>query len=127
MNTEVNTGELFLDSTAVDEIANASVEFNVFPSGSIEMTKTVDRETGFYLSGDPITFTITISNTSDTAINGLFFRDVIDASVIPAIGTNYNVTTTSGVITSYDTPVTVSDINVPANGSVVITISGVIA
>lgn len=127
MNTEVNTGELFLDSTAVDEIANASVEFNVFPSQAITMTKTVDRETGFYLSGDPITFTITINNTSATAVNGLFFRDVIDASVIPALGTNYNVTSTSGTITSYDSPVTVSDINIPANGSVVITISGVIA
>ena len=91
------------------------------------MSKTVDRASGFYLSGDPITFTITINNESSNPVNGLFFRDVIDASVIPETGTNYDVTTTSGTITSYDSPVTVSDINIPANGNVVITISGVIA
>ena len=127
MDTKTNVGELFLDSTATDEVANAQVQFSVFPSDSIVMTKTVDRESGFYLSGDPITFTITIQNQSTSAITGLYFRDVIDPSVIPSVGTNYVVTTTSGTITSYDSPVTVSDINVPANGSVVITIQGVIA
>lgn len=127
MDTRTNTAELFLDSSATEEIAVANVDFNIFPSDAIVMTKTVDRENGFYLSGDPITFTITINNESSNAVNGLFFRDVIDASVIPETGTNYDVSTTSGTITSYDSPVTVSNINVPANGSAVITISGVIA
>ena len=127
METKTNTGELFLDSTATDEIATAQVQFSVFPSDSIVMTKTVDRESGFYLSGDPITFTVTIQNQSASPITGLYFRDVIDPSVIPSVGTNYVVTTTSGTITSYDSPVTVSDIVVPANGNVVITIQGVIA
>ena len=127
METKTNTGELFLDSTATDEIATAQVQFSVFPSDSIVMTKTVDRESGFYLSGDPITFTVTIQNQSASPITGLYFRDVIDPSVIPSVGTNYVVTTTSGTITSYDNPVTVSDIVVPANGNVVITIQGVIA
>ena len=127
MDTRTNVGELFLDSTATEEVATAEVEFFVFPSDAIVMTKTVDRENGFYLSGDPITFTITIENQSENAINGLYYRDIIDSSVIPNVGTNYNVTTTSGTVTSYDNPVTVSNINVPANGSVVITIQGVIA
>ena len=127
MDTRTNTGELFLDSSATNQIASASVDFEIFPSGEIAMTKTVDRASGFYLSGDPITFTITIENNGDSAVNGLYFRDIIDASVIPGSGTNYEVTTTSGTITSYDNPVTVSDINIPANGSVTITISGVIA
>ena len=127
MDTKTNVGELFLDSSATEEITTASATYTVFPSDAIEMTKTVDRESGFYLSGDPITFTVTINNLSANPVNGLFFRDVIDASVIPATGTNYVVTTTSGTITSYDSPVTVSDINVAANGNVVITISGVVA
>jgi len=127
MDTRENTGELFLDSSATNQIASASVNFDIFPAGEITMTKTVDRESGFYLSGDPITFTITITNEGDTPVTGLYFRDVIDSSVIPNTGTNYEVTTTSGTITSYDNPVTVSDIDVPTNGSVVITISGVIA
>ncbi|MBR3891126.1 MAG: hypothetical protein IKJ30_03550 [Bacilli bacterium] len=127
MDTKTNTAELFLDTSATEEIASANVNFSVFPSDAIVMSKTVDRASGFYLSGDPITFTITISNESSNPVNGLFFRDVIDASVIPETGTNYDVTTTSGIITSYDSPVTVSDINIPANGNVVITISGVIA
>ena len=127
MDTKTNTGELFLDSSATNQIASASVNFEVFPSGEITMTKTVDRESGFYLSGDPITFTITINNTGTTPVTGLYFRDVIDPSVIPAVGTNYVVTTTSGTITSYDSPVTVSDINIAAGSSVTITIAGVIA
>ena len=127
MDTKTNTGELFLDSSATNQIASASVNFEVFPSGEITMTKTVDRESGFYLSGDPITFTITINNTGTTPVTGLYFRDVIDPSVIPAVGTNYVVTTTSGTITSYDNPVTVSDINIAAGSSVTITIAGVIA
>ena len=127
MDTKTNTGELFLDSTATNEIASASVNFDVFSSQAIEMTKSVDRESGFYLSGDPIVFTITITNQSANAITGLFFRDQIDASVIPQTGVNYDVTTTSGTITSYDNPVTVSDISIPANGTVTITISGVVA
>jgi uncharacterized repeat protein (TIGR01451 family) len=127
MDTKTNTGELFLDSSATNQIASASVNFDVFPSGEITMTKTVDRSSGFYLSGDPITFTITITNSGASAVSGLYFRDVIDASVIPMSGTNYVVTTTSGTITSYDNPVTVSDINVASNASVIITISGVIA
>ena len=127
MDTKTNTGDLFLDSSATNQIASATVNYDVFPSGEITMTKTVDRASGFYLSGDPITFTITITNTGTTPVTGLYFRDAIDASVIPATGTNYIVTTTNGTITSYDNPVTVSDIDVAANGSVVITISGVIA
>lgn len=127
MDTKTNTGELFLDSSATNQIASATVNYDVFPSGEITMTKTVDRASGFYLSGDPITFTITITNTGTTPVTGLYFRDAIDASVIPSTGTNYVVTTTNGTITSYDNPVTVSDIDVAANGSVVITISGVIA
>ena len=127
METKTNTGELFLDSTATNEIASASVNFDVFSSQAIEMIKSVDRASGFYLSGDPIVFTITITNQSANAITGLFFRDQIDASVIPQTGVNYDVTTTSGTITSYDNPVTVSDISIPANGTVTITISGVVA
>ena len=127
MDTKTNIARVYTDTTGTAEIASATVNYDVFASDSIEMTKTVDRASGFYLSGDPITFTITIANTSATAVDGLFFRDVLDASVVPSVGVNYDVTTTSGTITSYDNPITVSDITVPANGSVTITIAGVIA
>ena len=127
MDTKTNVARVYTNTSGDAEIANASVNFDIFDSNSIEMTKTVDRESGFYLSGDPITFTITITNTSDSPVNGLFFRDVMDESVVPAFGVNYVVTTTSGNVTSYDNPITVSDINIPANSTITITISGVIA
>jgi uncharacterized repeat protein (TIGR01451 family) len=127
MDTKTNVARVYTNTSGDAEIANASGNFDIFDSNSIEMTKTVDRESGFYLSGDPITFTITITNTSDSPVNGLFFRDVMDESVVPAFGVNYVVTTTSGNVTSYDNPITVSDINIPANSTITITISGVIA
>ena len=51
----------------------------------------------------------------------------LDAAVIPTEGTTFNVTTTSGVVTSNERNIIVDGIEVPAAGSVVITIVGEIA
>ena len=126
-NTRTNLGEVYTDDTATSLVADATTTFDVLTEGTITMTKTVDRVGEFYLPGDSITFTITITNNGTVLVDGLFFRDVIDAYVVPATGTDYVVTTTSGTVTSSPSPVTISDISVPVGGTVTITISGVIA
>jgi len=125
-NTRTNVGELFTDATQDTLLTTATTTFEVVDSNTITMTKTVDRVGEFYLPGDTITFTITITNNGTIALDGLFFRDVIDEFVEPATGGEFVVTTTSGTVTSYTSPITISGIDIPAGGTVTITISGVI-
>ena len=127
MDTITNTGELYTDSSASTLFDSASVTFNVANASILTMTKTVDRPNEFYLPGDSITFTITITNTGDSAINGLLFRDTIDPAVAPVNGNDFTVTTTAGTITSDDSTVEISDIDIGPGGTVVITITGRIA
>ena len=127
MDTKTNVGELFLDSSATEEITTASATYTVFPSDAIEMTKTVDRPGEIYYTGQPITFTITITNNGTETLTGLRFTDTIDPSVVPSSGTDYTVTTSSGTVTSATSNVIVDGIEVLPSGSVTITISGVIA
>ena len=127
MATILNRGQLYSDNTQTQEIALAEATFQTFDATLIEMTKTVDKPGEVYFPGDPITFTITINNNSTDLITGLRFTDTLDAAVIPTEGTTFNVTTTSGVVTSNDRNIIVDGIEVPAAGSVVITIVGEIA
>lgn len=122
-----NTGELYTNVDQTTLLATASDDFAIGDDGVITMTKVADREDSYYFSGDPITFTITINNTGTLAANDLFFTDTLDANILPVNGTNYNVVTTSGIVTSSTNPITVSGINLPAGGSATITITGVIA
>ena len=127
MATILNRGELFPNQNATQVIASAEAIFETFDPELVEMTKVVDRPGEVYFAGDPITFTITINNNGDELLNGLRFTDTIDQAVNPIEGTNFIVNTTSGTITSQARNIIVDDINVPAGGNVVITITGIIA
>lgn len=127
-----NTGLLYrADDEAVTReqtlIASASATFFVAESCTIRMRKTVDRENEYYFSGDEITFTIVIENNGAVAVNDLFFTDTLDEIVVPLLGDEYTVTTTSGTVTSAVNPITINNIDIPAGGSVTITITGRIA
>ena len=128
MDTELtNTAQLYNDATQTSLLEEAVATFNVLDAATITMTKVVDRPGEYYASGDTITFTITIQNNGTLPVNDLFFTDTIDASVLPINGSEYVVSTTDGTITSLTNPVTVSNINIGAGGTVVITITGTIA
>lgn len=122
-----NTGRIYSDDTQTVLLAEDTVTFQVAQEGLITMTKVVDRPGELYFPGDEITFTITITNNGTVAANNLFFVDAIDASVEPITGTNYQVTTTSGVITSAANPININNIDIPAGGTVTIIIVGRIA
>ena len=122
-----NTGRIYSDDTQAVLLAEDTVTFQVAQEGVITMTKVVDRPGELYFPGDEITFTITITNNGTVAANNLFFVDAIDASVEPITGTNYQVTTTSGVITSAANPININNIDIPAGGTVTIIIVGRIA
>lgn len=127
MATILNRGELFANQNSTQVIASAEAIFETFDPELVEMTKVVDRPGEVYFAGDPITFTITINNNGDELLSGLRFTDTIDQAVNPIEGTNFIVNTTSGTITSQARNIIVDDINVPAGGNVVITITGIIA
>lgn len=127
MATILNRGELFANQNSTQVIASAEAIFETFDPELVEMTKVVDRPGEVYFAGDPITFTITINNNGDELLSGLRFTDTIDQAVNPIEGTNFIVSTTSGTITSQARNIIVDDINVPAGGNVVITITGIIA
>ena len=127
MATILNRGELFANEDATQPIASAEAIFETFDPELVEMTKVVDRPGEVYFSGDPITFTITITNNGDELLTGLRFADTIDAAVNPIEGNDFIVNTTSGTITSDSRNVIVDNINIPAGGNVVITITGIIA
>ena len=119
-----NTGEVYTDDTLTTLVDNAVATFNVADASTITMTKTVDRPGETYFSGDNITFTITITNNGTSLVTGLVFRDIINAVVEPITGTDFTVTTTSGVVTSSASPVVVSNIDIAAGVTVTITITG---
>ena len=127
MATILNRGEIFANPNSTQAISSAEAIFETFDPELVEMTKVVDRPGEVYFAGDPITFTITINNNGDELLNGLRFTDTIDQAVNPIEGTNFIVNTTSGTITSQARNIIVDDINVPAGGNVVITITGIIA
>lgn len=127
MATILNRGEIFANPNSTQAIASAEAIFETFDPELVEMTKVVDRPGEVYFSGDPITFIITINNNGDELLSGLRFTDTIDQAVNPIEGTNFIVNTTSGTITSQARNIIVDDINVPAGGNVVITITGIIA
>ena len=127
MATIVNTGQLFENATATTPIDSAEATFTTFDINDLVMTKTVDKPGQIYYTGQPITFTITITNNGTETLTGLRFTDTIDPSVIPSSGTDYTVTTSSGTVTSATSDVIVDGIEVLPSGTVTITISGVIA
>ena len=127
MATILNRGELFANENATQVIASAEAIFETFNPELIEMTKVVDRPNEVYFSGDPITFTITINNNGDELLSGLRFTDSVDEAVNPIEGSDFVVNASSGTITSDSRNVIVDNINIPAGGSVVITITGIIA
>lgn len=122
-----NTAEIFADDTFVTPIESASATFAIADDNTLTMTKTVDRPDEIYFPGETITFSITITNNSAAVVSGLVFRDVVDASIEPLSGTEFNVTTTSGTVTSSSNPIVVSDINIAPGSTIVITITGRIA
>ena len=123
----VNVGNLFRNSTSSVPFKTAPANFTVGSEDSIVMTKQVENPDQLYFSGDQINFVITITNTEDVAINNLVFTDDIPTSVLPPDGTNFNVATTSGTVTSDDNTIEIVDIDIPAGGTVTIIISGIIA
>ncbi len=122
-----NTGNVYSDDTQANLLATDTVTFAIAQEGVITMTKVVDRPGELYFRGDEITFTITITNNGTVAANNLFFVDEIDESVVPLVGTNYEVTTTSGTVTSAANPININNIDIPAGGTVTIIIVGRIA
>ena len=127
MATILNTGQLFESADAVTPLQTAEVTFQTFNVEDLVMTKTVDRPSEVYFTGQQIVFTITIENNGDEDLTGLRFTDTIDQAVNPVAGTDFTVSTTSGTVTSASRNVVIDDIAVPIGGSVVITITGVIA
>lgn len=126
-STITNTAELFDDATFTTLLDSAQATFDVLQDGTITMTKTTNKTGEYYLPGEAITFTISITNNGTAAINNATFRDVIDALVVPVNGTDFVVTTTSGTVTSAATPVVIDNIDIAAGETVVITITGEIA
>lgn len=122
--TIINVGELYNDSSMNSILQTASTSFELANNSAISMTKTINKPGELYFPNDVITFTITITNHTNSNIRGLFFRDVINENVNPISGINYLVTTTSGVISNSSNPISISGININANSDVVITISG---
>ena len=122
-----NVGNLFRNDSATNPLLTAQANFEVVRANALTLTKTVDKPDQAYLPGDTIIFTITLTNTSDAAINDLLFRDTIPNGVIPQTGTNFLVTTTNGVITSFTNPITINNINLNPLSTAKITITGKIA
>ena len=122
--TIINVGELYNDSSMNSILQTASTSFELANNSAISMTKTINKPGELYFPNDVITFTITITNHTNSNIRGLFFRDVINENVNPISGINYLVTTTSGVISNTSNPISISGININANSDVVITIAG---
>lgn len=117
---------IFSSDTATVPLTSTDVSYNVGDSTVIQMTQTVDRGTNNYYSGDPIDFFITIENTSSGELTELVFKTTMDSAVIPAGEEGYTITTTSGTIASKVNPIKITGINVTANSTVSIKISGVI-
>ena len=126
-NIVTNVAELYNDATQATLLTSATATFNVLDNETITMTKVVDRPGEYYAPGDTITFTITITNNGTLPVQDLFFSDEVDAAVEPLTGTEFNVTTTAGTVTSLTSPITISNIDIGAGGTVVITITGRIA
>lgn len=122
--TITNVGELYNDPSMNNILQTAHTSFELANNSAISMTKTINKPGELYFPNDMITFTITITNHTNSNINGLFFRDVINENVNPISGVNYLVTTTSGIITNSSNPVSISGISINANSNVIITISG---
>lgn len=122
-----NTANIFRSTGATTPLATATATFTTLDATSLEVTKVVDKPNEAYFKGDPIVFTVTLTNTSDVAINDLVFTDTIPNGVTYQTGNTFTVTTSSGTVVSAVNPIQVTGINIPAGNAVTITIIGQIA
>lgn len=121
-----NTVNVYNNTTATTPLVSGTATVAIFDVSLLTVLKTTNK-LGVYFPGDKIVFTITLTSLSPTPMNGLVVKDVMDPAFKPATGTEFVVTTTTGTIASKTANVEVNSINVPALGTVTITIEGVVA
>lgn len=122
-----NVGNLFLNATDQEAFKTAPANFTVGNEESLVMTKQVENPDQIFFPGDEITFVVTITNTENVAVNRLVFKDTVPEVILPPDGVNFTVATTSGVVVSDDRTIEITNIDIPAMGTVTIMISGIVA
>lgn len=121
-----NTANVYSNTTSTTPIASSTTPINIFDATLLTVVKTSNK-LGVYFPGDKIVFTIVLTNLSLVAMNGLVVKDVIDPAFVPATGTDFVVTATTGTIASKKANIEVNGINIPTLGTATITIEGVVA
>jgi len=115
-NTAYATGATPPDCTALPMPANCSVLTTAAPPGTITITKTVQDAThgGSAEPGEPLTYTITLSNSGGGDVTGYGVTDPLDPNLV------FDSASNGGVLAG--NTVTWSNLTIPANSSLVLTV-----
>ncbi len=127
MSIRQNKVNAFRDLLSTKSLKTSEVDYSIFTSNVLEMTKTVDKPDDYYMEGDDITFNITLKNNGNKIIRNFVIKDELESTILPIDNNEYMVTTTHGIITQENNVVIISEITLSPGEDAMITISGVIA
>ena len=115
-NAAYATGSTAPDCTALPVPANCSVLTTAVPPGTITITKTVQDAThgGSAEPGEPLTYTITLSNSGGGDVTGYGVTDPLDPNLV------FDSASNGGVLAG--NTLMWSNLTIPANSSLVLTV-----
>lgn len=102
-------------------LKNAKVEYDIFDSDILEVSKIVDRPDDYYFPGDIIIFTIKIKNNGTKILRNIKMTDVLD-DIIEPINVNYEVISNYGEYVITDNIINVINITLEPKEEAIITI-----
>jgi len=124
--TESTISNAYVDGTELKEenfsALNSGNEVNLYGKWTygVTLTKTADKTAA--IGGEAVTYTITVNNSSDIAVTKYNVTDVLDTNLNYISATTTSTTKSIG-FTENTRTLAVTNLTIPANGSITITIN----